>query len=154
MSHPEPPENKPTNPEIERYAKTVHNVAVAALIACPILALLPPRKLDIYTIGLITTTAYSANYLVREKSGRGVWQHISRQPATIQQETELGSVVGELQKQRRNVSGQDYQSGWKAERQKEIREDVEEGKGFGDMIVDQIWEVWNQGKVKDEDDED
>ena len=43
---------------------------------------------------------------------------------------------------------------WKIEREKEIQEDLEEGKGFGDMIMDQIWEVWNWGKTKDDDDED
>jgi hypothetical protein len=63
---------------------------------------------------------------------------------------ELQSAVGELQKQGR---GQEYQTGWKAERLQEIKEDVAEGKGFGDMIMDQIWEVWNQGKVEDDDSE-
>lgn len=42
---------------------------------------------------------------------------------------------------------------WKAQREKEIKEDVEGGKGFGDMIIDQIWEVWNWGKRADDDDE-
>ena len=41
---------------------------------------------------------------------------------------------------------------WKVEREKEIKEDIEEGKGFGDMIIDQIWEVWNWGKTDDDDD--
>ena len=42
---------------------------------------------------------------------------------------------------------------WKVQREKEIKDDVEEGKGFGDMIMDQIWEVWNWGKTKDDEDE-
>lgn len=42
---------------------------------------------------------------------------------------------------------------WKAQREKEIKDDIEEGKGFGDMIMDQIWEVWNWGKPKDDEDE-
>ena len=42
---------------------------------------------------------------------------------------------------------------WKVEREKEIKEEIEEGKGFGDMIMDQIWEVWNWGKTN-EDEED
>jgi hypothetical protein len=42
---------------------------------------------------------------------------------------------------------------WKAERQHEIQEELEEGKGFGDMIMDQIWEVWNWGKPKQDDDD-
>lgn len=144
---PSPPEVPP--PNIEKYRKTVHNVALAALVACPVLALLPPRKLDIYTILLIATTGHSANYLVREKSGRSLWQMATRQqPAQMQQPMEgvaSSSVVGEMQKEAR---ARGYESGWKAERQKEIKEDVEEGKEFSDMIIDQVWEVWNQGKKK------
>ncbi|PPJ58597.1 hypothetical protein CBER1_03553 [Cercospora berteroae] len=138
-------------PDIEKYRKTVHNVALAALVTCPILALLPPRKLDIYTIGLIATTGYSANYLVRERSGRSIWQTVTRQPAAFPASRMEQSVVGEIQKEGR--VGHEYQSGWKAERQKEIKEDVEEGKDFSDMIIDQIWEVWNQGKGKKEDED-
>lgn len=137
----------------EKYKKTVHNVALAALVTCPILALLPPRKFDIYTIGLVATAGYSANFLVRERSGRSIWQTVTRQqPAQFQvrrdEEAPL-SVVGELQKATRGGS---YESGWKAERQKEIKEDVKEGKDFSDMIIDQIWEVWNQGKKKSDED--
>ncbi|KAM3422921.1 hypothetical protein BST61_g404 [Cercospora zeina] len=124
-----------TPPDIEKYRRTVHNVALAALVTCPILALLPPRKLDIYTIGLIATTGYSANYLPEPFPASRVPQ----------------SVVGEMQKEGR--VGHDYESGWKAQRQKEIKEDVEEGKDFSDMIIDQIWEVWNQGKGKKEDED-
>ena len=47
----------------------------------------------------------------------------------------------------------DQREAWKVQREKEIKEDVEEGKGFGDMIVDQIWEVWNWGKTKDDEDD-
>lgn len=48
---------------------------------------------------------------------------------------------------------QNQRDAWKVQREKEIKEDIEEGKGFGDMIVDQIWEVWNWGKPKDDEDE-
>lgn len=152
MSDPSATPTQPPPPNIEKYRKTVHNVALAALVTCPVLALLPPRKFDIYTIGLVATTGYSANYLVRERSGRSIWQMATRQPAQFQvQRTEEAplSVVGELQKEARAGT---YESGWKAERQKEIKEDVEEGKDFSDMIIDQIWEVWNQGKKKSDED--
>ncbi|CAK3808069.1 hypothetical protein MYCFIDRAFT_39873 [Lecanosticta acicola] len=150
MSHPQPPQRQPTASETERYAKVVHNAALVAVIACPILAILPPRKLDLYTWGLVGATGYSANYLVRESSGRTIWQHVSRQQPQLLQPTERKeegqqSVVGDFQKSNR--------SAWKIQRQQEIKEDVEEGKGFADMIMDQIWEVWNQGKTKEDDDE-
>lgn len=71
---------------------------------------------------------------------------------------EEASAVGEIQKQARGATtsaleGASQREAWKIQREKEIKEDVEEGKGFGDMIMDQIWEVWNQGKVEEEDDE-
>lgn len=48
---------------------------------------------------------------------------------------------------------QQQKGGWKAQRQAEIREDVNEGKGIMDMIYDQVWEVWNQSKVRDEEEQ-
>ena len=137
---------------------------------------LPPRKLDFFTFGLGGATLYSANFLLREQTGRSIWQHINRSqlsqeplkfeslPATERAnlsrelagaESELGRVKGE------GIGGigvteevKSQRDVWKAERAREIKEDVEEGKGFGDMIVDQIWEVWNWGKPKDDDNED
>lgn len=40
--------------------------------------------------------------------------------------------------------------GWKAKRLAEEQKKLDEGEGYGSMIVDQIWEVWNQGKDKAE----
>lgn len=97
-------------------------------------------------------TGYSANYLVAESSGRTIWQHVSRQPGNFAssrvEHHEQKSAIGELQKE-----GRGARETWKMQRRKEIEEDVEEGKGFGDMIMDQIWEVWNQGKTEDEEDD-
>jgi len=36
---------------------------------------------------------------------------------------------------------------------REEREALEEGRGYGSLIVEQIWEVWNWDKEKDEDGE-
>ena len=43
--------------------------------------------------------------------------------------------------------------GWKEKRMREEREAMEEGKGYGGMIMDQIWEVWNWGKTEDDDEQ-
>lgn len=40
---------------------------------------------------------------------------------------------------------------WKAKRDQREREALEEGRGYGGLIIDQIWEVWNWGKDKVED---
>ncbi len=175
MSHPQSPQRNPTSDETERYIKVLHNTALIALVACPALIILPPRKLDFYTFGLSGATVYSANFLIRERTGRNIWQHVTLQSpavnepfahpsttphrqATVQrgmptveesrqmyQHEEASSVTEQVQSQR---------DAWKAEREKEIKEDIEEGKGFGDMIIDQIWDVWNWGRKRDDDDDD
>ena len=176
MSHPHSPQRQPTPDETQRYAKVLHNTALIALVACPTLALLPPRKLDVYTFGLGGATLFSANFLIRERTGRSIWQHLS----TTQDEyfahtplqhsnisaTEQANLNRELvhsaQELRRvqneknaSVTEQveNQREAWKVQREKEIKEDVEEGKGFGDMIMDQIWEVWNWGKPKEDEDD-
>ncbi|KAK3403172.1 hypothetical protein B0T20DRAFT_400208 [Sordaria brevicollis] len=49
----------------------------------------------------------------------------------------------------------DEKEGWKEKRLEEEKKALESGKGYGSLIMDQIWEVWNQegkdGKKKDGD---
>ena len=153
MSHPQPPQRQPTPPETRDYVKALHNTAIFAVVACPVLALLPPRKFDVYTFGLGGATLFSANYLLREQTGRSAWQHISGRgqkalvppmqssvvPAMEQanlnrelqyedqelrrlRDDKAASVTEEIKSQREV---------WKVEREKEIQEDIEEGKGLG-----------------------
>jgi len=172
MSHPQPPQRQPTHNEKIDYAKTLHNTAIIALVACPLLIALPPRKLDFFTFGLCGATAFSANFLIRERTGRSVWQHLS-QPKQLHTPVsfstagpteqanlgrELRNADQELQRLKSETAPvtehvQSQRDAWKVQREQEIKEDIEEGKGFGDMIMDQIWEVWNWGKPKDDDDD-
>ena len=177
MSQLQPPSDQPTANNTVQYAKLLHNTALFALVACPALALLPPRKLDFFTFGLGGTTLFSANYLLREQTGRSIPQHlrlgkaqavsssipdpaisqtgqleIQREIQKTRQENKtsndsrlIGPVTGEIQHQR---------EAWKVQREKEIKDDVEEGKSFADMITEQVWEVWNWGKPKDAEEED
>jgi hypothetical protein len=41
--------------------------------------------------------------------------------------------------------------GWRERRLREEQEKIAQGEGYGSMIVDQIWEVWNWGEKKGED---
>ncbi|CCC11298.1 unnamed protein product [Sordaria macrospora k-hell] len=49
----------------------------------------------------------------------------------------------------------DEKEGWKEKRLEEEKKALESGKGYGSLIMDQIWEVWNQegkdGKKKKKD---
>jgi hypothetical protein len=40
--------------------------------------------------------------------------------------------------------------GWKEKRLREEQKALDEGKGYGDLIMDHIWEVWNWGKPADQ----
>lgn len=42
----------------------------------------------------------------------------------------------------------DEKAGWKERRLEEERKALEEGKSYTDMIVEQIWDVWNWDKKK------
>ncbi|KXL45425.1 hypothetical protein M433DRAFT_106647 [Acidomyces richmondensis BFW] len=138
-----------------QYPQILHNAALLGLVACPILALLPPRKFDIYTIGLIGCTAYSANFLTLEKTGRSIQELMPRSRREESRITKLGiqnprsesvaaAVTTELEKTKSS------REAWKTQREKEIQDDLDAGKGFADMIIDQVWEVWNWGKKKDD----
>ncbi len=174
MSHPQPPQRQPTTDDTQRFIKALHNTAIFALVACPVLAILPPRKFDTYTFGLGGATLFSANYLLREQTGRSAWQHITgRRPQPVLHTPMQSSVISsteqsnlnrelvhdvqdmrDLGKHAPSVTEQvlSQRDVWKAEREQEIKDDVEEGKGFGDMIMDQIWEVWNWGKTDEDED--
>ena len=62
---------------------------------------------------------------------------------------------GEEQGDRRRSSGTEgrlrkawmggEKAGWKERRLAEEQEKISQGEGYGDMIMDQIWEVWNWG---------
>ncbi len=53
---------------------------------------------------------------------------------------------GIVERVRLSSEGED----WKAKRDKREREALEEGRGYSGLIMDQIWEVWNWGKVRAE----
>jgi hypothetical protein len=39
---------------------------------------------------------------------------------------------------------------WKVKRDQKEKEALEEGRGYGGLIMDQIWDVWSWGKDKNE----
>jgi len=171
MSHPQEPQRQPSPSETERYVRTLHNTALITAIACPMIALLPPRKLDLLTMGLAGTSVYSTNYLIREKSGRSILQHISgyRPPMIAQGNTGEADPqlrVSDAMRQERQealratkeptgIAEQatvgKQKKDWVQERDQEVQDALDVGKGLSDMIVDQIYEVWNWGKKRDDD---
>lgn len=167
----------------EFHQRTLRNTAIATAVACPLLVLLPPRKLDFFTAGLCITTVFSTNYLVQDYTGRSITQHITgaRPPvlssnanqqqtgddaqtrvsdavrAERQEALLRGSGSGADKEEKAGIAEQveasRQQAKWAVERQREEQEALDEGKGFGDIIMDQVYEVWNWGKKRDDDDD-
>lgn len=173
MSHPQEPTRQPTQAETKSYASTLHNMALASVVIGPILVLLPPRKIDVYTLSLTGLTVYSANHLYRESYGRSIWQRLSssdeasigsslpteqarkfQRQHRLQQEAQIRSgdkTALEAVKAKQNVLDKVWMGseteGWNEKREREVQKKLDEGKGYGDIIMDQIWEVWNWGKT-------
>jgi hypothetical protein len=163
----------------------IHNISLGALIVCPIIILLPPRKLDIYTLALLSGTFAGGNQLSKEYTGVSMLQRFGnrlesmsgtdlppkakemqarlREEKARREEARVGGIEevrkkgeelaersrvererGLLEKVWMGSEGDD----WKEKRDKREKEALEEGKGYWDLITDQIWEVWNGGKEK------
>lgn len=175
-------------------AQLIHAVSIACVVLCPVILALPPRKLDVYSVALVSSTLVGGNQLAHEYTGRSIVARIKEvgtpQPRRIPIPTQdnaidhglvsrvSGSTIGretdrrnaepfaetktnlttrildEVQKtkaeeeQKRVLSQTRKKSQWKRERDEREKEALEEGKGYGDMISEQIWEVWNWGKDK------
>lgn len=178
------PPSTPIPNATEKYARAIHNASLASVIIAPILALLPPRKLDLYTLALGALTVYSGNRLFRESYGRSFYERPVATNATplsmFSRDTELptdrarefqrrykadqeaiaraqGNEQTPLQKELAGRSflekawyGQEPQQGWQAKREEEVQSKLAAGKGYGDIIMDQIWDVWSWGSKSDD----
>jgi hypothetical protein len=179
---PIPPEQRLALEQQARYNRIVRNLAIGGVVLCPIVALLPPRKLDLYTFSLGVGFYLSADHLCTVNTGRGLVQQFSPARAVdlpteraremqkiIREEREKGRrtegvLSGEngagasgIRNEEKGVFGRlwmgDEKEGWKERRLEEERKALEEGKGYMDMIFEQIWDVWNWDKKKGSDED-
>jgi hypothetical protein len=172
LTPPIPPEERLALEQRARYDRIVRNLAIGGVIACPIIMLLPPRKLDLYTFSLGVGFYLSADHLFTVNTGRGLVQQFgpkngySGDAMPTEKAREMQRVIREEREKGRRVDGAlsgeasgDNQRGvfgriwmgnekddWKERRLEEERKALEEGKGYMDMIFEQIWEVWNWDK--------
>ena len=68
-----------------------------------------------------------------------------------EEESGDGRSLSGIQKSLEKVWMGNEKPGWKERRLAEEQEKISQGEGYGGMIMDQIWEVWNWGKEKGED---
>ena len=162
LTPPIPPEERLALEQRARYNRIVRNLAIGGAIACPIIILLPPRKLDLYTFSLSVGFYLSADHLVTLRTGRGLVQQFApktdamptdkarEMQRVIREEREKGRIGGE--EGEKGLFGRIWmggeKEGWKERRLEEERRALEEGKGYWDMIGEQIWEVWNWDNKK------
>jgi hypothetical protein len=146
----------------QQFVSAKRNLAIGLFVACPVIALLPPRKLDLYTLALGGVWIASASHVSGIRSGRTMFQR------ALEPSVESGPTdkYREMQKQlrERGIQGSDKnkQQGvvekiwmgdqgedWKVKRAEKEREVLQSGEGYGTLIMDQIKEVWT-GKKKDD----
>ncbi|ORY09974.1 hypothetical protein BCR34DRAFT_358841 [Clohesyomyces aquaticus] len=172
MATPQPPltpEQRLAAQQRERTLKLLRNAAIAGVIICPIVAILPPRKLDLYTFGLGICFYLSADHLTESYTGRSIFENMAykvgapgsalpteraREFQRLQEERkrEREGVDKVVPVQRRGILQRiwmgDEKDGWKERRLQEEKEKLERGETYTGMIMDQIWEVWNWDKKK------
>jgi hypothetical protein len=206
---PQPQDPSQSQLRAAQYNNLVNYTSLGAVILCPLLIALPPRKFDIYTVLLISSTALGGNQVLREYTGRGIRERVhtlrhlglpSERVGEIQEQdrplglrgdfrtgnetTRLGSGIGSSRTadgpgttsavaravqemkaaeatQEQGQVLQEAETGeeaarrrgkadWKVARDAREKEALEEGRGYGGLIVDQIWEVWNWGRERPE----
>jgi len=111
------------------YADLCHKIAVGMLFVAPAIIALPPRKLDVYTVGLGFAWVYCLNRVTKSHGA------------------DLMHAIGgkRVEEEREAKKGDGGMVGWRGESvYKQHREREEEGKGIGEMIVESVWDVWQQ----------
>lgn len=176
MSTPQPPLTPDERLALEqktRYDKLARNVAIGGVILFPTIALLPPRKLDLYTFSLAIGFYLSADHVSNSYYGRGLIEQLTPRwgfelPTEKARETQrlfseqkrLREGQEALREGREEVLNKqtgvlhklwmgEEKEGWKERRLEEERKALEEGKSYTSMILEQVWEVWNWDKKKD-----
>ncbi|KAG4414772.1 hypothetical protein IFR04_012085 [Cadophora malorum] len=180
----------PTTPLNSRDA-LYRNVALGAVVVCPIIILIPPRKIDIYTVALTAGFFAGGNHLAAHYTGTSILQrfgnrmeHMSshalppkaletqRRLKEEREKREAGTLARDVARleaaddrgvlaEVRRKEAEHKERGllekvwmgregpdWKAKRDLKEKEALDEGRGYGGLIMDQIWEVWSWGKDK------
>lgn len=98
---------------------------------------------------------YQQRMKMRDQGQRRLLDEPQLQTGTIQQELEKRKIEHRqpagLEKAAKDLWMGGEKEGWKEKRLAEEQKKLDEGEGYGSMIVDQIWEVWNWGEKKAED---
>lgn len=84
----QPPQRLPLTPQQEKYKRIGHYGAIGTLFVAPAIALMPPRKIDLFTYGLGFSWLIALNWLAIEDNGRDLVDRIAyRLPQILSNET-------------------------------------------------------------------
>lgn len=175
MAQPPPtiltPEQRLALENQQRNTRIIRNVAIGGVIICPLIMLMPPRKLDLYTFSLGLGFYLSADHLCETYYGRGLVTQLSPFRSVTELPTEKAREIQkrlaeEREKERKKLGKTEEDKsilqkiwmggeteGWKERRLEEEKKALEEGKSYTDMILEQIWDVWNWDKKDKKDTE-
>lgn len=160
----------PSSEEVNVFLK---NTAIAGTIITPLAMLLPPRKIDLRFMVLAGAFSMSTNYLAYSYTGQSIYsrfttraaslfdmglpaeaqktqallrEHRQREAALKQQQLEEKGNQG-IKKKVEDVWMGGEGKDWEKKRAEEHQRKFDEGAGLGEIIMDQISEVWS-GKWK------
>lgn len=148
---PSPPSNPPATPPDS--SSILRPIYTTLLVTCPIILLLPPRKLDLYTLGLFSAWVVSAEELAFGRaaaSAAGARRKASgKNEQEIENERKEDGKGGDEKEKGEGVSGLlrtvwmgDEKPGWQRRRLEREKAELERGRGYGEMIMEQVWEVF------------
>lgn len=150
----------------------IHNSAIAGAVIAPIVMLLPPRKMDVRFFVLAGAFSLATNQLAYEYTGQSIYSRFGSRMGSMvgtdlpegakrtqqllreHREREAAQKAKEAEDKKGlvKVLNDTWMGGegdnWREQRAEEHRKKFEEGKGIGDLIVEQVTDVWygNYGK--------
>ncbi|KAF4338208.1 rhomboid family membrane [Fusarium beomiforme] len=180
MSQDQPQAQPPLPPRNE----FIHKSAIAGAVIAPLAMLLPPRKIDLRFFVLAGAFSLATNQLAYEYTGSSIYSRFGNRVGSIfgtelpegaqrtqrllrehrEREAALKARLGQQNEEEKTgvakalndvwMGGEE--KNWREQRAREHQQKIEEGKGIGDIIMDQVADVWsgNWGKgARDKDDE-
>ncbi|MDI1489452.1 MAG: hypothetical protein OHK93_008730 [Ramalina farinacea] len=142
-------------------------IPLAGLLVAPALASIPPRKLDLYTLGLASVFTLSGYqlYTVHYSRRRRIPQAVAASTAQPRREIPRGEMgkqdqKPEVEEEEGGVVGMarrlwygDETAGWERRRAEEERRKIEEGEGLWGIISERTREAFGGKRNGDEEEE-
>lgn len=140
--------------------------ALGACVACPAVALMPPRKYDLFTFGLGIAFFISAGHVVEERTGQGLLWHVGNALPSVQKKDRIKEVQDQEQRLASSIHTKQARGFWRKlwmgnegddwvlERAKKEREALEDGRGYSGLIGEHIMQAFGYSEPRPENEDD